>query len=39
MQPNIYIGEALVETQAQLNKGLIVRDIGIVYKKGEYKLS
>jgi len=39
MQPNIYIGEALVKTQAQLNKGLIVRDIGIVYKKGGYKLS
>jgi len=33
------MGEALVETQAQLNKGLIVRDIGIVYKKGGYKLS
>jgi len=33
------MGEALVETQAQLNKGLIVKDIGIVYKKGGHKLS
>ena len=32
------MGEALVETQAQLNKGLMVRDIGIAYKKGGYKL-
>jgi len=33
------MGEALAELQAQLDKDLIVRDIGIVYKKGEYKLS
>jgi len=39
MQPNIYIGEALVETQAQLDKGLIVKDIGTAYKKGGHKLS
>jgi len=39
MQPNIYIGEALVEIQAQSNKGSMVRDIGIAYKKGGYKLS
>ena len=38
MQLNAYIGEALVEIQAQLDKGLIVRDIGTVYKKGGYKL-
>jgi len=39
MQPNAYIGEALVEIQAQSDKGLIVRDIGIAYKKGGHKLS
>jgi len=38
MQPNAYIGEALVETQAQSDKGLMVKDIGIVYKKGGHKL-
>ena len=38
MQPNTYIGEALVEIQAQLDKGLIVKDIGTAYKKGGYKL-
>jgi len=32
------MGKALVESQAQLNKDLTVRDIGIVYKKGGYKL-
>jgi len=32
------MGEALVESQAQLNKDLMVRDIGIAYKKGGYKL-
>jgi len=39
MQPNAHIGEALVETQAQLDKGLMIRDIGTAYKKGGYKLS
>ena len=34
----IYIGEALVELQAQLDKDLIVKDTDIVYKKGGYKL-
>jgi len=33
------MGEALVESQAQLDKDLMVRDIGIAYKKGGYKLS
>jgi len=33
------MGEALIKTQAQLDKGLIVKDIGIAYKKGGYKLS
>ena len=33
------MGEALVESQAQLDKDLIVKDIGIAYKKGGYKLS
>jgi len=28
----------LVELQAQLDEDLIVRDIGIAYKKGGYKL-
>jgi len=32
------MGEALVKSQAQSNKDLIVKDIGIVYKKGGYKL-
>ena len=36
---HIYIGKALVELQVQLDKNLIIRDIGIVYKKGGYKLS
>jgi len=33
------MGETLVELQAQLNKDLMVKDIGIAYKKGGYKLS
>jgi len=33
------MGEALMKSQAQLNKDLIVKDIGTVYKKGGYKLS
>jgi len=33
------MGKTLVELQAQLNKNLIVKDIGIAYKKGGYKLS
>jgi len=32
------MGEALVESQAQLDEDLIVRDIGTAYKKGRYKL-
>jgi len=32
------MGEALVETQAQSDEGLMVRDIGTAYKKGGYKL-
>jgi len=32
------MGEALVEIQAQSNEGLMVRDIGIAYKKGGHKL-
>ena len=31
------MGKALVKSQAQLNKDLIVKDIGIAYKKGGYK--
>jgi len=33
------MGKALVELQAQLDKDLVVKDIGIVYKKGGHKLS
>jgi len=33
------MGEALVELQAQLDKDLIVRNIGIAYKKGGHKFS
>jgi len=33
------MGEALVESQAQLNKNLMVKNIGIAYKKGGHKLS
>ena len=33
------MGEAVGETQAQLDKDLMVRDIGTAYKKGGYKLS
>ena len=36
---NIYIEEALVKLQAQLNKDLIVKNIGIVYKKMGYKFN
>jgi len=32
------MGETLAESQAQLNKDLIVKDINIAYKKGGYKL-
>jgi len=32
------MGEALGETQAQLDEGLMVRDTGTAYKKGGHKL-
>ena len=33
------MGKAVVKSQAQLNKDLMVKNIGIVYKKGGSKLS